>query len=262
MNSSDSHILRGFNSDGTIVDYYGQRAANGLVSSLSAIQVTPSGGGTTSYLLDQTGRPVRIASPNGVVFTLAWQTATSLILTATDPGALAEVSVPISEGIAQPATAKLLKPAAAVAAAEAQPSNGNSGSVVTCGQCGNRMDAADVSLSILSHTRGPLPPVPGIPLGNGMFLMPIPLYQPNAVSNAITQLQGACHAIADVLGDVCEASEPLESLEPFLPGLVGTAVALIPGGIPLVPLFVTATAAMIEGLDEYCKHSCARASRR
>ena len=257
VDSTDSHLFRATTTQGLIVDYYGQRDTNGHVSALTAFQVIPKGGSTTTYLLDQLGRPVRVTAPNGVVFNLAWQSSTSLVLTAIDPSGSVQVSVPVPATTVTGAgtnalRAAVLKESVSKTAVSVSPLDVTANALVNVRQCGNPVDDADVSLSIVSHTTGALPSVPGIPLGNGMYSVPIPVYQSNAVSNAVAHLQDFCLAAADVLGDVCTSSEVLKSSEPFLPGLVGIVVASIPGGAPLVPLFVTATASLLEGLDIYC----------
>lgn len=248
VDSTDSHLFRATTTQGLIVDYYGQRDTNGRVSALTAFQVVPKTGSTTTYLLDQLGRPVRVTAPNGVVFNLAWQSSTSLVLTAIDPSGSVQVNVPISATTVTGTGTNALRAdifKEAVSKTADSPLDITANALVNVRQCGNPVDDADVSLSIVNHTTGALSSVPGIPLGNGMYSVPIPVYQSNAVSNAVAHLQDICLAAADVLGDVCTSSDVLKSSEPFLPGLVGIVVASIPGGAPLVPLFVTATASLL-----------------
>jgi len=95
VNPGDPLLLRAETLDGKVIDYFGERDANGLATAVTSIRVRFADGEVTTILLDDQSRPVRVFTPNGVLFEILWLTQTSIVLTATSPNGSLQITLPV-----------------------------------------------------------------------------------------------------------------------------------------------------------------------
>jgi len=91
-NPTDGQLLTARGNDGTTVHYYGTRNADGIPTDINRIQVIASDGSTTRIELDSAKRPVKMRSPDGVVFELDYFGGNQAVVTAISPDGLAVVN--------------------------------------------------------------------------------------------------------------------------------------------------------------------------
>ena len=91
-NTFDPLLVSAKIDDGTVVEYFGTRDADGLPTSLNAVTLTASGGEQTAFTLDSEGRPVMATAPNGVQMTFDWIEQRKVVIVATTPDGQTQVS--------------------------------------------------------------------------------------------------------------------------------------------------------------------------
>jgi hypothetical protein len=233
-NRTDPLVLRVETVDGKIIDYFGVKDDEGIVTSLYAVRVQDAAGGVSTIFLDEQSRPIRIEAANGVVFELNWLTDTSIALTAIAPnGAQIDVPVDLATGTAgHHAASSVMIPAIArqnfrlnnftpilarQILTQARQSVGTS--FVTVRHCAAPVGNASVKLEIYDK-KGFVESVPYRPLGNGFYSVSVPAADPGADNRLGDRL---CFAIANVLDKLCTV---VELLGPAFPRLACPAIAV------------------------------------
>jgi hypothetical protein len=233
-NRTDPLVLRVETTDGQIIDYFGDKDDEGIVTSLYAVRVQDTAGGVSTMFLDDQSRPIRIEAANGVVFEINWVTDTAIALTAIAPnGAQIDVPVDLVDASAgQHASSSLMIPA--IARQNFQLKNLNriaagSGltqirqsvgtSLVSVRQCAAPVGNASVRLEIYDK-KGFVESVPYRYLGNGVYSVSVPGADPGADRRLGDRL---CFAIANVLDKLCTV---VDLLGPVFPTLACPAIAV------------------------------------
>ena len=78
LESNDGRIMQAMRPDGTIIDYYGTRNSEGLVTGLQSAIVHHPDGFTQTIQYDSQGRMISVLKSNGDSFTTTWNTATNI----------------------------------------------------------------------------------------------------------------------------------------------------------------------------------------
>lgn len=93
-NKTDPLLLEVVDTDGRVIDYFGDRDAEGLPTFIYAVRMQSPTGEVTTFFFDEQERPIRMVAPNGVFFEITWLSNTSIALTATAPNG-DQIDVPI-----------------------------------------------------------------------------------------------------------------------------------------------------------------------
>ncbi len=258
---TDPLLLKVETADGKIIDYFGDRDAEGLPTSIYAVRVQSVNGDVTIYYFDEQSRLSRMVAPNGVFFDVTWLSDTSAAITATAPdGSQMDIPVDLTTQTAGVPTFSTFAPGAllnpSVRASSFSPAvtaqaliinQGESTSLVTVRKCASPVDNAKVELEIRPQ-RGDVQNYVYKPIGNGVYSLTIP----NRDTGGDQQLGNRlCFALARVLGKLCTAVQafPAGALVGALcPALSIGAIYL---GIPPF-LFIPACAVVVENLHALC----------
>ena len=194
-NPTDPLLLREETPNGEVIDFFGDRDAEGLPTSLYGFRVESANGDVARYSLDDQGRPVLIEAPNGVTFRIAWQSNTHILITTVFEDGASEVTVPVdlppqgSNSIAQGALTQILVPDQFATSIQVR-------------QCGTPTDNAFVVIQIAGMTG---PPIQAKPVGGGFYLARIPSPPPN-VGPPLVKL---CKATQTVIDKACQVIQAI-----------------------------------------------------
>lgn len=261
-NRTDPLLLRVEYADGKTLDYFGDRDAEGLPTSIYAVRVQSAAGDVSTYFFDDQGRLIRVVAPNGVFFEFNWLPDNSIALTATAPnGDQIDVPLdPITQAVGQPIVSparlatsispiKQLNHFTAINAGStiAQVINqGESTSLVTVRHCGEPVNNASVELEIRPQ-RGDAQQRVYKWIGNGVYRITVPNRDTGGDRILANRL---CFALARTLDTFCSG---VKALPPGV--LIGLCPALSIGaallGVP-PPLFLIACGFVVADLDRIC----------
>lgn len=235
-NPTDPLLLESRSANGTKIEVYGERDANGSVSSVSMVRVITSDGKATSYLLDDRSRPIEIQGFNGVKFKIKYLSETRVFVDVISSDGLVQLSVPmdlnsvdasqskqsvevnqINKSIGKKLRAKIrsqgqnipqvddlvtvdktdaCQPTVETKKVNAQ-SQDSSTVTIEVKQCGIPSDNAVVNLEVGGNFFIPSSiPVPRT--GTGIYQTTLP-----SPRQAVDGFNKQCQKIADAVGDVC-----------------------------------------------------------
>jgi hypothetical protein len=249
INPDDPLLLKAESLDGTMIEYFGEKNAEGLATAFNAVHIESVTNGPTTILLDEQSRPVQIFAANGVTLKLNWQSATLVLVTAISADGTIQVSVSVdltNQNMSQPTVSTSAQAAfvddsiqrnprdgihveAFTAPLDSQPSVqtldqavGDPSSLVTVNRCGAPVDDAIVTMSVIEPGQPPSSRILGHLTGPGQYSVSIPT-QPSPG----TQAEAICSTTEDVLDIGCDALEPLGPAGPeVICGAVAGAVDL------------------------------------
>jgi hypothetical protein len=213
-NPTDPQWLREETPEGDVIDFYGERDEQGLPTTLYGVNVTRANGDEVTFYLDDQGRPTLIGMPNGVTFSIQWQSDTFILLTAFFNYGDSQVTVPInlatqSAGLPAglPLTSSLLSQASLKlpfsalqstsslrAHAQIIPRNATTVKVTLCGVPVNN---AFVRIPVEGR---PGPPILARPIGGGVYIAGLPIPPPN-FARPINRL---CNSIQQRISEACD----------------------------------------------------------
>jgi len=246
-NPTDSQLLSVRGSDGTTVNYYGDRDESGIPTRIDRFSVVAADGTSTIITLDSVGRPKNMRTEEGVVFELAYEGDTLGSVTAVAPDGSLQVntSFPIETDAGH------LLPAEPMA--RALENGDTSECLIRLDRCGAGVTDADVTVT-LTEPGAVSPSWQGIAehTGNGIYSV----YLPNSLRPSLNaeDLRKVAEDVATMLGDICTKL----SLTPDAIGLlmamcpqVGAKLATVtgPGAVAITTACVTVTGAVAA----YCK---------
>lgn len=264
VNPADKHLLQASNSDGSVVDYFGAKDANGLVKSITSAIVTLPDGHTQTIQYDASARPVHVFGQDGSDLSFTWISDTQLVVSALTGGEESfRVNVPIdlqTSKVSSSLAAASLAPAGETPltgqlspspSGQLAMSASTSSSMTTATglihvtQCGAPVSDAEVFVYV--KKLGPL--LPGETLQT--FYLATPTANPGeyevllpiSPSNAGANTEEILNALADALGKVCELSEPIEA---YGPNVICPALATAAGVVLKSPTAAAKVAAVCE----------------
>ncbi|MBA4372075.1 MAG: hypothetical protein C0402_04365 [Thermodesulfovibrio sp.] len=245
-NPTDSQLFTARGSDGTIVSYSGTRDGNGIPTDMNLIQVMSGDGSTTQIELDSAKRPVKLRSPDGVIFDLEYFGGNQVAVTAISP----DGSAVVNTGFQSSATAQRL-PKVEAQTLYAQ-GEGNADWIVRVTQCGQPVDDALVSYSVtvpgwtFSGPQGGMDSIGG---GNYVASIPTglkPSLTTEKVRAAAETVAGYLGFACDVLGIVGSSPENSMLLASMCPAIAaGLTVVTGPGGVAIGTACQVVTRAVI-----------------
>jgi len=94
-NPDDPLLLKAETIDGNVIEYFGEKNAEGLATAFNAVHVESVINGPTTILLDEQSRPVQIFGADGVTLQISWQSETLVRVTAISADGTIQVSVPV-----------------------------------------------------------------------------------------------------------------------------------------------------------------------
>jgi Tol biopolymer transport system component len=260
----DPLILEAFLPDGGLVTFAADKLDDGTPAALRRITTKNPAGGTTLYVLDAAGRPVRATAPNGVVFDFAWQSATEVDVTVTDApnGTTLTFPVTVPAASAQAQLAEPLVRAAAsatlVTAAADTETFGTSDVIVN--RCGQPYNEAEV---VLHMSGGRLlggifgrelsaPRVPGTP---GLYRARVPINS-SARAAAVGEF---CGTVEELVGKYCDLYQavpngPVQRIQLYEAVCTQLSVMLAQTAVlaPEAALLFTACQSVIVGSEIAC----------
>jgi hypothetical protein len=259
-NPTDPLLMKAEYSDGRVVDYFGDRDAEGLPTSIYAIRVQHADGSASTYYFDEQQRLSRVAAANGVFFEFNWISDTSVAMTATSPNG-DQIDVPIdipSMTAGQPTASSALHPPdggvftgvtanSVERAVIQQAAAGESTSLVTVRHCSEPVNNARVELEVRPQ-RGDAQQYVYKPIGNGVYSLTFPNRDTGGDQRLGNRL---CFAVTKVLDKLCQGLQgtpPEVLIGAVCPALSIGAVFL---GVP-PPLFIAACALIAEDIDVLC----------
>lgn len=263
VNPADKHLLQAANSDGSVVDYFGTKDANGLVKSITSAIVALPDGHTETIQYDATGRPVHVFGQDGSDLSFTWVSDTQLVvsaLTGGDHSFRVNVPIDLQTGKDSSLAAASLAPAGETPLT-GQPSPSPSGQLaispstfssmttatglIHVTECGAPVSDAEVFVYV--KKLGPL--LPGETLET--FYLATPTANPGeyevllpiSPSDAGANTEEILNALADALGKVCELSGPIET---YGPTYICPALATAAGAVLKSPTAAAKVAAVCE----------------
>ncbi|HWW74770.1 MAG TPA: hypothetical protein VNZ44_05195 [Pyrinomonadaceae bacterium] len=259
-NRTDPLLMKAEYTDGKVVDYFGDRDAEGLPTSIYAVRVQHADGNASTYYFDEQQRLTRVAAANGVFFEFNWLSDTSVAMTATAPNG-DQIDVPIdlpsmtagqptvSSAAQEPAGSTLggFAPDSVERAVIQQAAAGDSTSLVTVRHCSEPVNNARVELEVRPE-RGDAQQYVYKPIGNGVYSLTFPNRDTGGDQRLGNRL---CFAVTKVLDKLCaglQGTPPAVLIGAVCPALSIGAVFL---GVP-PPLFIAACALIAEDLDALC----------
>jgi hypothetical protein len=213
-NPTDPLLFRQETPNGEVIDYFGDRDANGLPTGLYSYRVTSADGSTVTSMLDTLGRPVLVeVEPENVIFQIEWQSETLMKISVFTDGDF-QFTAPVNLA---PATANnllkgfptltlaswtssSLQPIKSAAAAQSLPLPPNS-TVVKVNACGTPNNNALVTID----APGLGGSIPARRFGNGLYFAQLPGYVPN-IGPPINKF---CSSLQKVLRRVCGTDDQL-----------------------------------------------------
>jgi hypothetical protein len=259
-NRTDPLLMKAEYTDGRVVDYFGDRDADGLPASIYAVRVQYADGSASTYYFDEQQRLTRVAAANGVFFEFTYLSDTSVALTATAPNG-DQIDVPIdlpSMTAGQPTASSTvqvqadstfggLAPGPVEQAVIQQASTGESTSLVTVRHCSEPVNNARVELEVRPE-RGDAQQYVYKPIGNGVYSITFPNRDTGGDQRLGNQF---CFAVIKVLDKLCaglQGTPPAVLIGAVCPALsIGAAFLGVPP-----PLFIAACALVAEDLDALC----------
>jgi uncharacterized protein (TIGR03437 family) len=217
-NQSDPLALTAQDSGGNLISYFADKDANGTVTSISALQITDNKNEITRFFLDPEERPIRITTPRGVIYKFAWQTASTVVVTAITPDGSFNVSTRVNVDASIKA---LFRPALSPV------QTAGTRSLITVTQCGKPGSDATVIMNVVPAV-GFAFDLPATPTQSpGVYSVSVPVPDPNAATQAVSR----CASLLgnNTLVDKLCSSQSKELFTPVCAG-VATALAAIPGG--------------------------------
>jgi hypothetical protein len=250
-NPTDPLLFRQETPNGEVIDYFGERDAEGLPTALYAYRVTSVEGGEITSLLDSFGRPVLVeVAPDNVVFQIEWQSKTLMKITVFTDGDF-QFTVPVKLNPDDEDDDKdkdrdrdrnndmsgLLKDGGIFRLASLQSSLSSdpylsilaqlpalppNSTVVNVTQCGTPRNDALVKIDAPGLSRSP---IPARRFGNGMYFAQLPGYVPNigpSINRFCSSLQRvlrrACGFDDQLIATGVGRREILKALEPAAAG--------------------------------------------
>lgn len=214
---SDPLFLRAELSNGDVYDYFGEKDSDGFATSFRSLSIRSANGRIDSYFFEEQSQTVEIHAFNGVTLKLQQQSATLLLATVTSADSLTQVTVPIDLS---------------------QQSRYGS---PQCPRCTG--SAAALSSQTLLHHSKAL---------NFARLKPdfrlLGATQNNfqqACESAVRAIASVCHFVNIGLG--------IPGARTIICAAIASAVALVPGGVALVPTILAACQPVVLlGLQTAC----------
>lgn len=258
-NLTDPLLMKAEYADGKVVDYFGDRDAEGLPISIYAVRVQHSDGTATTFHFDEQQRLVRVSAANGVFFEFNWLSNTSVAMTATAPNG-DQIDVPIdipTMTAGQPTVSSAahsrsalsgLLPTSVEQAVIQQAAAGESTSLVTVRRCSEPVNNARVELEVRPQ-RGDAQNYVYKSIGNGVYSLTFPNRDTGGDQRLGNRL---CFAVTKVLSKLCDGLQgtPPEALiGAVCPALSIGAIFL---GVP-PPLFLAACALVAADLEVLCQ---------
>ncbi|MDX6576357.1 MAG: hypothetical protein QOE96_2310 [Blastocatellia bacterium] len=262
-NKTDPLLLEVVDTDGRLTDYFGDRDAEGLATSIYAVRVKSPTGEVSTYFFDEQGRPIRLVASNGVFVEITWLSSGSIAITATAPNG-DQIDIPFDFGAQATNHHHVVKPASSgvnsldlltrnattssnLAGIITQSLNqGQSTSVVTVRHCNEPVNNARVELEVRPE-RGDAQTYLYKGIGNGAYTVTIP----NRDTGGDRQLGNRlCFALTRALDNLCNG---LQAFTPAEKGLLCTGLSLGAGllGVP-PPAFELACLIIMSDLDRIC----------
>lgn len=255
-NRTDPQLLRAETADGHIIDYFGEKDANGFATSVKVIRMQDALGRVNTFDLDEQGRPFLFHSFNGTLFKITYLSDTSMIVTVTSEDGLIDIDVPVSltgqnvgqvnslsatSGTSVPS--QQLVTAAAASATFAQPT-----STITVKNCGIPVNNATVSMQVKTSS-GINFTLPGYLTGNGVYQVPIPTPD----RTALQRVRQKCLRVAHILDLACEGIGrvfvPVASA--FCPAIAATVASTGVGALAAVGVLESCET-FVSGFELYC----------
>lgn len=253
-NRTDPQLLRAETVDGGLVDYFGEKDANGFATSVKVIRTQDAPGRVNTFELDEQGRPSLFHSFNGTVFKIAYLSDTSVIVTVTSEGGLIDLDVPVSltgqtagQISALQAATRVAAPGTqtftSAAATFAQPT-----STITVKNCGVPVNNAAVNMQVKTSS-GINFTLPGYPTGDGVYQIPIPTPD----RTALQRVRQKCLRVARVLDLACEGIGRLfVPLASAVCPAIAVAIAATGVGAPVAVAVLASCEAFVTGFELYC----------
>jgi len=226
VNLDDPRLLTAVASTGEIITYFGERGADGLAESVSAILVEDLSGEETLLEVDDQGRLTKITAANGAVIEIEWISDTEILVSAISPEGVVQANVSVDLNnlpATAPATASVRKeggvakreenleprggigvalvelededPAGAAVAANA---TATGTSKITVTRCGEPVENASVKL-LVNPPNGSTFSVFAGHTGGGCYEVTLPVETTNPGKTA----EEICESIAGVFGKLC-----------------------------------------------------------
>jgi len=245
-NPTDGQLFTARGSDGTIVGYSGTRNADGIPTDMNLIQVVSGDGSTTQIELDSAKRPVKLRSPDGVIFDLEYFGGGQVAVTAISPDGSAVVNTGFQSSMAAQRLPRV----------EAQTlyamGEGSADWIIRVTQCGQPVDDAMVwyNVAVPGWTfAGPQGAAHSIGGGNYVASIPTGL-KPSLTTEKVRE---AAQTVANYLGTACDVlglvgSAPENSLllSAMCPAIAaGLTMVTGPGGVAIGTACQVVTRAVI-----------------
>lgn len=255
MTNADDPLLVTYAKEGNTIDFFGQRDSEGVPTKVDKVIVGNSTD-TTIYDLDETGRPIKVATQNGTQYEFNWITAQKAVLTILSGDGLTQIntSVDFSDGslksneisnvskrIKKPLRLTFSTPEAKSFKSTA--SEGNC--TVNVNSCGGPT-YADVMVFVKSENGQTLGVFPTKSITKGIYTTTIPTnlaptMNPSEICNSIVAtLEPAC-----VLNDI--PGIPL-----YLCSSISAALAASGVGAPAAALILASCSSVAAGIELYC----------
>ena len=246
-NPTDSQILSVTGSDGTTVDYYGTRDADGIPTDIDRFYVVEADGTATTIELDAEKRPKKMWTSNGVIFELSYVGNDLGVVTALSPDGSIQVntSFAIEAEINSVSYANLI--------AGGRETSDTAECLIKLDRCGAGVTNADVTVTLTEagavSASGKWPAEHD---GDGIYRVSLPTnLQPSLNTE---DLRKAAQNIASYLGNICTAlsatGDPGRFLMMMCPAIGGALTTVTgPGGIAIG----TACSAVGVAVVGYCK---------
>jgi hypothetical protein len=261
---TDPLLLKVETADGKVIDYFGNRDAEGLPTSIYAARIQSANGDVTIFYFDEQSRLSRVVAPNGVFFDVTWVSDTSAAVTAIAPDG-SQIDIPVdlttqttgiptfstmTPGTLTAPTARAGSFSPALTAQALIINQGEATSLVTVRQCASPVDNAKVELEIRPE-RGDVQNYVYKPIGNGVYSLTIPNRDTGGDQRLGNRL---CFALARALNTLCSGAQALPAstfVVALCPALSFGALFL---GVP-PPIFLAACAIVVENLHALCSAS-------
>jgi hypothetical protein len=102
VNTTDELLLESQTSVGDLIDYFGQKDANGLALALTEVRVQHLSGAVVEYSLDREGRPTQATAAQGTIFSFNWLSETSGDIRVASADGTLNLDVPVDVSRSQP----------------------------------------------------------------------------------------------------------------------------------------------------------------
>ena len=93
VDPADPRLLRIEEVDGTVTEYFGERAPSGEALRLTSVRTIQPDGAETWTFVDEQGRPTRILPDSGFTFDFQWTSETQFVVSVVTPGGEGQANV-------------------------------------------------------------------------------------------------------------------------------------------------------------------------